>query len=92
MANDGSLTPEQEEEEHHITSYTVLAIDQFVVPTSWCPNGHILEWRNEETGIVVCMLRRVNTDIKTTEAVCIVCGRAAEQEPEDAPSEGDAGN
>ena len=87
--DDGSLP---DEDKGHITSYTVLAIDQYAKPSSFCPNGHIIEWRNEESGISVCMARRVDTEAMTTEPICIVCGLPAKQEPEDAPSEGDTDN
>lgn len=83
--NDGSLLDANEDKT--ITSYTVLAIDQFTVPSKWCPNGHILEWHNEESGVSVCIVRRINVDTMTSEPVCVVCGLSTEEGPEDAPSE-----
>ncbi len=89
--DDGSLFDTNDDVQ--ITSYTLLAIDQFVVPSKWCPNGHIIEWHNEETNVSVVIVRRVNTDTMTTEPVCVVCGLTEAGKPDDAPtSEGSTDN
>ncbi len=88
--NDGRIEDEGEDTAPHaIKNYTVLAIDQDVVPASRCENGHIVEWKNTVTDVTVCLLRRVNMDTRTCDALCVVCGLPAVQEPEDAPSESD---
>ena len=84
--DDGALFDTNDDDERHVTSYTLLAIDQFVKPSSWCPNGHIVEWTNEETGVSVVIVRRVNTDNMTTEPICVVCGlQPSSPGPEEAP-------
>lgn len=91
--NDGQFDDgeEQEDSSPKLTSYTLLAIDQYVVPSKFCMNGHIVEWKNEENGVTVSYLRQVNTDTMTAASICMVCGQPAVQEPQDAPSEEAAG-
>lgn len=91
--NDGNLDDIEDEEGDdalpELKSFTLLALDQYVEPSAWCRNGHIVSWENKETGVQVAYLRMVDTETMTTTPLCMVCGLPA-QEIQDAKSE--AGN
>lgn len=91
MPNDGDPFGDEEGFAHDKDApahFSLVAIDEHVVPSLKCPDGHIIQWKNPETGTTLTYLQLVDIENQSINSICMVCGQKPVEVTTDGQSEG----